>query len=222
MHKTLIMMTAGVFLVGAAMVAAQPPEHAGDAFRRACENGRIDSDRCDAASETDRPAAQARRAAHHAHAAWEGIQNAVFRLELVEFRARAALDDDNLTPEQEANLTARIERIQNAQDTLIERALALRERVEGLKERWSEVREDMDGREPVLICHVGEGGEATTLRLPLPAAHAHIREHADDHRGACAGDDAGDADDAADGADTGDADGSEDESEDESEDDSDE
>lgn len=194
--KTLTLLTATALLVGAVAVSAQPGQASdrasdrpgpGAGFAKACEEGRIDSDRCERAREIGDKANQARRAAHHAHQAADAIQEAVFRLELKEYRARAALDDPEITEEQAANLTAKIDRIQAAQDKLLERAHDLRERVDDLKERWSEVKDHIESREKVEWCHVppGDPENATTLMLPPAAAHAHARAHEDDHRGAC-------------------------------------
>lgn len=147
---------------------------------RACDN--LNETQCERLRNATAHVA-ARRAAHHAHEAAEAVKDRVFRLEVMEFRARQALDQGNLSANETAELEAKIDRIQAAQDKLLERAAHLHDRVTDLRERYDAVRDHIDDRERVLICHAGEDGNKT-LRLPMAAARAHLERH-DDHRGAC-------------------------------------
>lgn len=128
------------------------------------DKDRPDKDRPD----KDRPDTDERRAHDHARKAWEAMQDRIFRLEVMEFRAHKALADNGTNETHAAELEAKIARIQAAQNHLIERAL-----------NW---RDDIADRF-VVICHAGDDGEQT-LRLPVEAAKRHIANH-DDHRGAC-------------------------------------
>lgn len=132
----------------------EPRCHAPQRIRDYCEDHEEER-RCQQFAAAHSPDKQARRAAHAVSHAIEAIEDRIVRLEAKELDLRQQLEG-NLSANETAEVEAKLARIQDAQDRMLERIEHLQDRMERLQERWGSVQ----ARERVVVCHVVQHDEA--------------------------------------------------------------
>ncbi|MGB1698125.1 MAG: hypothetical protein ACPHK8_06970, partial [Thermoplasmatota archaeon] len=117
-----------------------------DAFRDHCKAPENDSveERCQKARDKAKPEHQARREAHHLHHAIDALYKRVGKLEMMEYRIQEALDGGNLTDNETAEMEAKLDRIEMAQEKAILKIREMQAKMDTLKERHDKVRDHVD------------------------------------------------------------------------------
>ncbi len=156
------------------------------------ETGR-DLPACDRLSEIHEHGKQARRAAHALIKAIDALEHRVVTLEKLEVKFMEKLEGENLTANQTAAYEAKIVRIQAAQNKTLDKIEKMEERLDKLSAKWDKVRDHVDDKAKVVVCHQGEDGNKTIV-VGRSAWAAHERHN--DTRGPCADQDDPEAEDA--------------------------
>ncbi len=156
------------------------------------ETGR-DLPACDRLDDIYEHGKQARRAAHALIKAIDALEHRIVTLEKLEVKFMEKLEGDNLTANQTAAYEAKIVRIQAAQNKTLDKIEKMEERLDRLSAKWDKVRDHVDDKAKVVVCHQGEDGNKTIV-VGRSAWAAHERHN--DTRGPCADHDDPEAEDA--------------------------
>lgn len=151
--KTATYLTLGLFVLAAvAMPAMAQPDHAQD--RREAAKDRIahcqetdnatHQERCKAAKDKAKDFQKDRRAAHHLQHAIDALYKRIGKLEMHEYRIESALESGNHSANETAELEAKLERIEGAQEKAILKVRELQAKMGELRDRHEAVRDHVD------------------------------------------------------------------------------